>query len=78
LVRLSTADATFECGVCKHAWKKRPYIACACGTERDLSGPQLWLNMLKDGKSGWTTCVDCGRFLNVDETRYRAVDVPPR
>jgi hypothetical protein len=34
--------------------------------------------MLKDGKSGWTTCVDCGRFLNVDETRYRAVDVPPR
>jgi hypothetical protein len=77
LVRLRTADATFECGACKHMWTKQPYIACACGMERDLSGPNFWLRMVKDGKTGWTRCNDCGRYLNVDETLYKVVEVQP-
>ena len=57
-----------ECMACKRKWRTvvTQHLQSCPHCSHGIS-PYLTINLLKDGKTGWTKCCECGAYIHKDQ-----------
>ena len=70
LVTLNTSTNVNTCNACGTAWSVVPSLQCnGCNGCNGAVNMNRKLRMIKDGKTGWHQCENCGMYANIDDKR---------
>ena len=67
LVTLNTSTSVHTCNACGTAWSIIHSLQCnGCNGVVNMNRK---LRLIKDGKTGWHQCDNCGMYANIDDKR---------